>query len=79
MNKQQTHMHFGRLVGEQWLPQSYSEHADSPTWCWLDQPQDTCVRQAGVCMCVCVCVTGSVMLISVMFHNKLNGYYFYCS
>ena len=57
LNKQQTHLHFGRLVGEKWLPQSYIEHADNPTWCWIEQSQDIvdCVRQAGVCVCVCVC------------------------
>jgi len=56
MNKQQTHLHFSRLVGEKWLPQTYSEHADNPTWCWLEQSQDIvdCVRQAGVHVCVCV-------------------------
>lgn len=74
MNKQQTHMHFGRLVGEQWLPQSYSEHADSPTWCWLDQPQDTCVRQAGVCVCVYL----EALCSFVLLHNKFS-YYLYCS
>jgi hypothetical protein len=69
MNKQQAHVHLGRLAGEQWLPQSYSEHSDNPTWCQLEQPQDILDCEASWCVCVC----GSIMLSSVVFHNKLNS------